>query len=511
MTASPPPAVPRLENNPAWVAPPPAVVDLPRPNAVERPSGPPPPSSAAAKTSGAITVEKHGPAALRQGRAAAYQIVVRNRGTTATPPLCVVDDLPPGARLAKSDPPAGQGEDKVFWTIASLPPGAETVLRLEVEGGSPGDFQGDTTIYASTVRVATKTKVLASIAATPVAAPPLKIELRGPTTASVGRSLVFEIQITNQSKQVMTELLLSAKLGEGLTHPAGNHIEADVGDLSPGASKTVKMVTTAVRVGRHRVEVKVAAGNGAEATAQTEVAIGEEASGLSLQLAPTTRLLVDREGELQLNVANRGTQILRNISIQATLPEGLVYLGADHRGIYQPSSRTVHWLLDELALGENRGLVVRVQGKTPGQLAVECSGRTEGAAEVRARGLVTVDSHANLVLQVTSRDDPLEVGKETIIEVRVQNYGSAAKGVRVQVDLPPGLAPTYIQGPTAQHVQGRTLTFEPIAQLPAQSQAVYHVGVAAKSAGDWRIRTQVWADPNGTVAARETALRVYRD
>ena len=489
---------PRRVEMPPHAAPP-ALMDGPR--SVEVPL-----ASSAAQ----VTVEKRGPSVLRQGVSATYQIIVRNRGAAPSGPITIVDEIPRLARLLGGEPGPVQHGDKAIWTLPPLPAHSETLLKLELEATASGDFVGNTTVFVSAASAVTRAKIQRDPDATTVSAGPLGIVVRGPVGGAVGQPVVFEVQVTNRDKQLLTELVLHAKLSEGLTHPAGNHIEADIGDLAPGATKTFKMPTTAVRSGRQSVDVKITATSGAEAKSQAFVLI--TASGLSIQTAPTSRLLLDRAGDIRIEVTNLQAVGLRNVVIADTLPENLQFVAASDRGIYQATTRTVQWLIDDLPAGETRTVTLRVQGKTPGQFAKEVSARAESLPETRAQSIVLVEGYTNLVLKVTPRDQPLELGKETVCEVRVQNLGSsAATGVQVQLAFPVGLTPGYVQGPTAHRLQGRTLVFEPIAQLSARTQAVYHVGMTAQAAGDLRLRAQVVSAQSGLPVVREVPLIVYRE
>jgi hypothetical protein len=113
---------------------------------------------------------------------------------------------------------------------------------------------------------------------------------------------------------------------------------------------------------------------------------------------------------------------------------------------------------------------------------------------------------------VTPRDTVLAAGKETVCEVRVQNFsGVPETGVQLRFELPPGMTPGYAQGPAQYQVLGRSFVFEPISKLPAQAQAVFHIGVTAQAAGELKLRAQASSDQHRAAVSRETALLVYRD
>lgn len=491
---------PRRAEAPPMPAPPaPTLIDQPRA-----------PEAPLASSAAQVTVEKRGPAVLRQGVSASYQIIVRNRGAAASGPVTVFDEIPRLAKLVTGEPAPSQLGDKAIWTLPPLPANSETLLRLDLQATGTGEFVGHTTVFVSAATATTRAKIQRDPTAKTVSAGPLAIQLHAPPGGVLGQPVVFEIHITNHSKQQLTDLVLHARLSEGFTHPSGNEIEADIGHLDPGATKAHRLTVAATRVGRQTAEVKITAAGGTEAEAQASVPI--TGSALSIKLAPTTRLVLDRDGDVRIDVTNHQAEALRNVVIADTLPEALQFVAASDRGIYQAGTRTVQWLIDNLPPGETRSVSLRLQGKTPGQFPKEVSARAETLPDTRAQSVVQVEGYSDLVLKITPRDQPLEVGKETVCEVRVQNFGNVAAGnVQIQVELPAGVMAGYIQGPTAHRKQGRTLVFDPIVRLAARSQAVYHVGAIAQADGDLRIRGQVVSDQIRTPVTREAALVVYRD
>src|SRR5439155_18944649 len=110
----------------------------------------------------------------------------------------------------------------------------------------------------------------------------------------------------------------------------------------------------------------------------------------------------------------------------------------------------------------------------------------------------------DLVLKVTDRNHPIEVGKSTVYEIQVLNRGSAqATGVQVQATLPEGMAAGPVQGPAIHRVEGRQVVFAALPRLQPQGQAVYYVTALAQAAGDRRFRAQVVSDQDPMPIARE--------
>src|SRR5207248_6931558 len=77
-----------------------------------------PPAAPLASTP--LTIQKIGPATVFQGVPAEYVISVRNAGQAAIFGVQIEDELPKGAKLLRSDPPAKEHLGKLSWMIERM-------------------------------------------------------------------------------------------------------------------------------------------------------------------------------------------------------------------------------------------------------------------------------------------------------------------------------------------------------------------------------------------------------
>ena len=109
-------------------------------------------------------------------------------------------------------------------------------------------------------------------------------------------------------------------------------------------------------------------------------------------------------------------------------------------------------------------------------------------------------------------DDPVEVGKEAVYEIRVMNQGT---GPCTNVQLVAALAEgTEYKGRAARprsRSRARHLIFEPIATLGVKGEAVYRVRVRGTTAGDLRFRVQLTCDQARTPVVKEESTRFYKE
>jgi uncharacterized repeat protein (TIGR01451 family) len=241
------------------------------------------------------------------------------------------------------------------------------------------------------------------------------------------------------------------------------------------------------------------------------VQVGEPS--LTLRLKGPVQTLVGREVDLSVEVANPSTVPVAGAQVTRTLPQGLEFVSTGSAaGSYNAASRSVSWPLGPLAGGQGQTVTVRVKALAAGDWDCPVRATAEGLAEAKGNQAVHVEGAAALSVEVADRNEAIEVGAETVYEVRVINQGSAAgANVRLSAVLPEGLTLVRPEGPTAARVQQQQVLFEPLAQLPPRADAVYRIHVRGQRAGDWRFAADMSADGLQRPVHQEVSTHVYSD
>ena len=148
----------------------------------------------------------------------------------------------------------------------------------------------------------------------------------------------------------------------------------------------------------------------------------------------------------------------------------------------------------------------------PGQQSIKIRGTAEKGLAVEKEQPVIVEGIASIVFQPMDVTGPIEVGGETIYEVRVVNQGSkAASNVRLAVLLPPELQPIAAEGPTRHAIEPGRIVFEGLARLAPKADANYRIKAKGIRAGDLRTKFQLVTDEMQTPVTKEESTRVYAD
>jgi uncharacterized repeat protein (TIGR01451 family) len=447
-----------------------------------------------------VKLETIAPPTSNLGQPLQYQIAVRNIGSVPAYQVRVEDRLPPGARLRSAEPrPEIQG-DHLAWSLGELAAGAEVRLRIEVEPAAEGEVSWSATVtYSATSDFTTR-----------ITRPRLTVTKTGPQTALVGDTATFQIQIGNTGSGPATGVTIRDQLPAGLQHPQGAVIEADIGTLAPGQTRSITLQTSAAKAGHFVNEVLVTADGGLQATARAEIDITQPA--LALRKTGPAQRLIGREAEFDLEVQNTGTADASNVRVVDTLPEGLDVATTNEGGVYDTTARTFTWTIGTLLAGQRRGLTLKTVARKVGDWTNRAVAHADRVAEVSAETSIRVDGVPALMLEVVDLDDPIEVGAETTYEIRVVNQGTCpATNLQILATVPDGMKAEDVQGAAEGHIHGQMVHFDPLPRLAAKADALYRVKVRGTKAGDWRFKVQMMSDQLQTPVREDESTRVYDD
>jgi hypothetical protein len=411
-----------------------------------------------------------------------------------------------------AEPAAQRVGNRLVWTLEPLPPGREKQLHVELQPQRAGELAGDT-IVNMILSTRTRTLVVGD-SSRPVNPAPaqgvLSLSVLSPGMVRVDQSANFEVEVINRGREKLKGLILTAYLPSGLEHPLGAQLEATVGDLEPNVKRSFTVPTTAKKAGKQVIQVRMTAQNGQEAEGVGEVLVTTQ--GVQVRQAPATHVVLHRDGDISLEVTNHEPTELHNVTVTNQLPQGVEFIAASDRGIYRPESRTVYWLLERLPAGQTKNLAVKVQGSKSGQYVNETIVRAKHLGEQHSTSQLQVEGLTDLVVKIAKRDDALEVGRDTVYEIRLVNQGTTpATNVRLHLSLTEGLTPQLAQGPTAGKAQGQTVVFGAVPSLAAGGQAVFHLQAHGESVGDRRLRAHVSSDQLRQPLNKEDRIVVYQE
>src|SRR5439155_22320216 len=175
-----------------------------------------------------------------------------------------------------------------------LDAGAEKRITVRVKPGDEGEVRSRATVmFAAAVDARAK-----------VTRPRVAVVVAGSEVCRAGEETTFNIKVTNSGTGPATRMILQARLADGLLHPQGMVIEAELANLPPGETKTVPLKVNAAKAGLQWCQVVVAADGSPDATAKASVNVVEPM--LQVRQAGPAKCMGRAEPTYTIELANPG-------------------------------------------------------------------------------------------------------------------------------------------------------------------------------------------------------------
>ena len=446
-----------------------------------------------------IVIHKRAPAEVKVGKPAQFVIHVQNVGPVEALDVRVTDRVPAGMQLVDASPSPLQQGNLLIWQLGSMKAGDERAVTLRLvpmEEGELGSVARVTFEAAASVR-------------TMSTRPELKIVQRANEKVLIGQQLEIDLEFSNPGTGAATGVIIQEDVPEGLEHPKGRQLDNVIGTLQPGETRRQVLRLRAVAPGTVQNTIFLKGDDGLEASHTIAVEIVSPQLQMALQ-GPSRRFL-ERQATYELDIANSGTADATNVEIAAYLDRGFNFVSTDFEGQYDPSRHAVFWSLANLPPGEQGKVPLTLLPIREGERAIRLEARADLGVVAKNERTVSVDSLAELTFQITDSADPIEIGGETMYEIRLTNSGSRNdSNVQVQLQLPQGVE--LVSSDADAETDGRGLVaFAPRQELAAGSDIVYRVKARGVAPGTHLIKAVVVSDQSTVPVTKEESTMVYAD
>lgn len=472
-----------------------------------------------------ITIEALAPEAIGVGQSLSYELVVRNVGTAAVTNVRIEDELPTRTQFLGSEPAAETAGDRLSWTIGTMEAGTEKRIKVTVKPLEEGEIRSRATVsFSSTVEARLK-----------VTRPKITVAMTGPETTRVGEKVPFQIKLANTGTGTAGRILLKAQFSDGLLHSQGQIIEAELANLPAGQTKTLNLEVTAGKSGTQACVVTAIADGIQTETAKSSVTLVEPM--LTIKQAGPARCLVKGEPTYTIELTNPGTATTDSVQLWAALPPGFDFLQATDGGAFLEANRAIGWRLPGLPAGTTKTVSLKLKAVAPTEGVIRTVAQTNAMnaeqGSVTNTGIITVENRTPsstrgleartetivkaegvpaLRFEVQDIEDPVEVGKEAVYEIRVVNQGTGpCTNVQIVADMAETTMAVGSTGPTNGKIAGQQIIFEPIAQFGVKAEAVFRVRVKGTQPGDFRFRVRMTCDQIRSPVIKEENTRFYKE
>lgn len=454
-----------------------------------------------AEQGAALVIHKTGPPEVQLGLETVYEIRVQNVGDAPAHEVEVRDVAPRGADLIATQPqvtPGANGE--LVWSLGTLAPGEETIVQMRVIPRTEGEI-------GSVARVVFSADAAAR---TLVTKPVLELTVEAPKTVLAGERAQLFVRVTNTGTGVATGVVLEEVVPPCFQHAAGATLEYRVGTLKPRDSRELPLTLSAKKPSEVTNVVTVRADGDILVEERTPLSIIAPALQIAMQ-GPRRRFL-DRDATYTVAVSNPGTAPAHEIELVTFLAEGMEFVSADSAGQYDPQTRAVYWLLDELPPNEMGSVTVTARPTKPGEHILRVEGRAQRGLEAIEEQPILVEGLAAVEFQVIDLSDPVELGGEAAYEVVVKNSGTkASSAVELVATLPVEMQLISADGPTRFKAAGQKINFEPLKSLAPGESVSYQLTAKTVDAGDARLQVKLITAEMQSPVTKEENTKVFGD
>ncbi|MFO0936410.1 MAG: hypothetical protein U0798_07870 [Gemmataceae bacterium] len=531
LTAPSVPAAPINEPRPLTLAAPTTSLASPITSPVTSPVMPPvgtagavPIGNLPSKHAPGVVVETIAPDSVSVGQDVTYEIVVKNEGSVAVWNVRIEDEIPTGSKYITSEPAADTANGRLSWGLGSLEIGASKRFRVTIRPSEEGELRNRTVVNFA---AATENRMK-------VTRPKVGIAVAAPESVKAGEEVMFTVKLTNTGSGPATNLVMRATLTDGLHNPNGSVLELKLPSLAAGQVKMVPLRAIATKSGAQNCSLAVHA-DGCKAE-PTKAALTVVEPKLVARVTGPTKCLVKSEPTFLIEFTNPGTASTDSLTAHVAIPAGFEYAQASDGGAVSANGKDVVWHLSGLPAGSGKAVSLKLKSVAPSEASVKVAVSTSNGSDstpapapatasgiqqtsiamrvLEAKSDLTIRSEgvAALRFEVIDIEDPVEIGKEAIYEIKVTNQGTGpCTNVNITGFTAEGTTAVAANGPTQVRVQAGQLLFDPVAKIDVKGEVVYRVRIKGTQAGDMKFRVQVSCDQIRTPISKEENTRFYKN
>jgi uncharacterized repeat protein (TIGR01451 family) len=451
------------------------------------------------KTS-ALKLTKAVPGEVVAGKPYEYILAVTNLTAGPLDNVEVVESIPAGLTLGDKLDGAtlkvADGSAKIGF--GTLKAGETKLVKIPATATAPGVATNCASVtYASSLCVGPN-----------VVSPQLQVAKTLPAEILVCNSVPMKLSVTNSGSGTARNVTLEETLAEGLTTLDGKTaFSVKVGDIAAGETKTFEVPLKLAKTGTFTTSSKLTGDDGLSAAASAQVVARQPV--LEITKAGPKQNYIGVPFSYDITVTNTGDAPASGTVVTDTLPAGVVALEASDGGVISASS--VVWNLGTLEKGASKALKLLVRADSP-SAAKNTVGVTAACAEAKSVSAETqLVGVPAILVEVVDDPDPVRVGDQTTYTISITNQGSAPQtNIKLDAALEDQMELVNVGGASKGALNGKAISFEPVATLAPKARAVWTVTVKASDVADVRFKLQVKSDQIGRTVNEEESTNFYK-
>lgn len=415
---------------------------------------------------------------LNIGQKCECSLVVTNTSGSLVRNVTVEAAIPEGIDVLSAAPAPQQGTSR--WYVGDLNAGETWSIEMVMIPHARGDLALNAFVRFS----GHATSVLT------VQEPLVRMIVEGPESVAVGEQAEYIVRVENPGTGTAQNVVIEASIPESMHHRSGSVPRIQVGALSPGESRQVRLNLTALEGGEYQLAIRAIADGGIGD--DTEATISIARPSLKVAIAGPETSAAGKPANYEVTVTNTGNIPSINVQAKYKLPHEAEFIQADRGGIHREAEGIVYWFVGTIQPGESASYQVIVKAGTPGTGLSRAGVKSEHTGVTMVSHSTTVQGVPKLLLDIATAEPALTVGQETVVRIVVQNDGIVeAEQVGLSCELPSGLQFVSADGPSQFLAESGMVIFRSVDAIEAESEATYLIKARCVRAGNHRARVRV--------------------
>ncbi len=315
----------------------------------------------------ALTLRAIGPRTAGLDQPFNYRVEVSNPGDQVARDVIVrTKDLDAAVEYISSNPKPTEYGRQYEWKLGDIPPGsAPRTIDVQWKSKKRGSTGICFEVLSESDRLRTE-----ACGETEISVPCLGLDISGPTTARVGESITFNLNVQNQCDEALEGIRLIARHPNGLLRPGKSSPAVyDLDQLQFNETRTLPLTFIAQSPGTQCFDVEITAKNGHTSNAKRCVEVGDLSqqqleSQIGLEISGGRPASIGGETLVSIAVTNRGNTPLSNPvltnRISSSLEPTFLTDGYNHE-FFGDDELAVY--LGQINPGETKRLEIKYAGK----------------------------------------------------------------------------------------------------------------------------------------------------
>ncbi len=449
-----------------------------------------------------LDVETESDTHILVGQESNYRVRVVNRGGAVAENVTLRIDVPSWIEIAQPDVTQGrvtihrrEGDAKQYeliWTLGLIRSQAEEqlVLRLIPRERKSVDL-----------KVRYEFDRPSSVATVDVQEVVLELELDGPDEVMWGTQVGYRLVVRNvgngDAEDIQLELLQTGSDMKSCELPL----------LRAGEEQSVVVDVWTGKQASIDIDIQATAAFDLKTKVQKKITVLKPDIFMTVE-SPTAQF-VGKDAEYVVKIQNMGTADAKNLMIIANVPLGADLVSCSEEGTLSPDNQII-WKIPALPIGELFVCNVVCKPKREGDCILETAVSDRSGILAQCDGSLLAVAITDLKLEVATPEGPVEVGKEAVFTITLDNRGTkSAENVEVTASFGRGLEPFAVEGGNAYMKDGQVV-FDAISAVSAGQKVTLKVKGKAESAGSHRIRTDIVCSSENTHLVNEQTAYFFQ-